>query len=421
MTRLMLSIGTAATLVGASAASADVNRCASADTTVQYRDALFDEMSGDTGWFPSGSSAQLRLTGRLAGMTTVAMGLSPTACWDGAMRVTAPGRARTGVLDVAYGAQLQLFGQIHTSVLGYQIDWEGQIPLPTDFLLASTVTFDPALLRGSPVEHVTATDSTSPLTLLRTDVIGALIDITGISGGLYLDAVSTLATTYGSDGITVDKDTITAPAFPAEVDRPAGGFGAELPLAVGARGTLRYAPAITFNAGADIRILGVRVASWQLFAITMPLPQFETAIVLPGPEVRIPLPDAPILDDARVDFATGHTQRLALHNAGAAPLEIEAVELPVGVTALAIAIGPGEDGALVLELADGIALAGAARFATNDPDQPEVSIQLGRDIGGTGVGDEPGEASGCAAGSKPSGCALVVVGLALLRRRRVRA
>lgn len=414
----------AAVVVDVNAASAEVSRCATSDTTVRYRDALFDEMSGDTGWFPAGSPAQLRLAGRLAGMTTVEMGLSPTACWDGAMRVTTPGRARSGMLDVAYGAQLQLFAQVHTSVLGYAIDWEGEIPLPTDFLLASTVAFEPALLPGSPVTQVTATDSTSPISLLRTDVIGALIDITGISGGLYIDAVGTLATTYRTEAITVDKSAITGVAFPAEVARPGSGFGPELPLAVGARGTLHYAPAIKFNAGVDIRILGVRVASWQLFAVTMPLPGLDQAITLDGPGARVPLPEAPALDGARVDFASGTTQSLPIRNTGTAPLQIEALELPAGVSAPAIAIGPGETGALALTIPDGVELDGTARFATNDPDQPQVGIQLGRDIGGTGTGDEDsGEASGCSAGGSPGGALVVLsaVGLALVRRRRVTA
>ena len=168
----------------------------------------------------------------------------------------------------------------------------------------------------------------------------------------------------------------------------------------------------------------MRVASWQLFAVTMPLPALDQAITLDGPGARVPLPEAPALDGARIDFASGTTQSLPIRNTGTAPLQIEALELPAGVSAPAIAIGPGETGALALTIPDGVELDGTARFATNDPDQPQVGIQLGRDIGGTGTGDDDsGEASGCSAGGSPGGALVVLsaVGLALVRRRRVTA
>src|SRR5262249_42723352 len=123
------------TAIGARVAHADVTRCASGDVDLRYHDQLFDKMTGDTGWFPQGYDAQLRLVGRIAGETTVAMGVRPTACWTGGMMATVPGRPGTGSLDFAYGAELHLYGQIHTTVLGYHFDWNGEFPLRTDFLL----------------------------------------------------------------------------------------------------------------------------------------------------------------------------------------------------------------------------------------------------------------------------------------------
>src|SRR5512146_2103454 len=164
------------TALAARTAAADVTRCATGDATVHHDDVLFSELSGDSGWIPSGSPAQVRLTGRVAGQTTVAMALRPQACWDGAMRVTMPvGQPDDGLLDFAYGAELHLYAQIHTSILGNAIDWSGEIPLPTDFLLGTTTSFAPALLPGSSVDHANASDTTSPLKLLGTDLIGTYI------------------------------------------------------------------------------------------------------------------------------------------------------------------------------------------------------------------------------------------------------
>src|SRR5262245_39762487 len=160
-----------ATATSSQRAAADVTRCSGANADLMYQGTLLAPISGDTGWLPSGSKAQLRLTGRVAGQPTVAMGLSPTACWDGGLMLTAPGRVGTGLLDFAYGAELHLFGQIHASVLGIHYDWMGEIPipiLPTDLMLANTQAFDPSLLPGSPVDHVSGSDTTSPITVLST-------------------------------------------------------------------------------------------------------------------------------------------------------------------------------------------------------------------------------------------------------------
>src|SRR5439155_11171479 len=120
-------------------------------------------VSGDTGWFPSGSPVQLRIAGRIAGTTMVAMSVSPTACWDPAMAITAPGEAKTGLLDSEYGAELTVLGKIHASVLGQSINWQGNIPLPdyipTDLLMAGTTTFDPTALPGSSQPMVSVTSN----------------------------------------------------------------------------------------------------------------------------------------------------------------------------------------------------------------------------------------------------------------------
>ena len=141
-------------------AHADVTRCSHADADLSYLASDLGDHTGDTGWFPSDTAAQLRITGQLVGQTSVAMGLSPTACWDKGMTLTAPARMQTGNLDAEYGADVHVYGQIHTSVLGHQIDWDGELPVPfTDFLLADQTGFDGAMLPGS--AGASASDTTS--------------------------------------------------------------------------------------------------------------------------------------------------------------------------------------------------------------------------------------------------------------------
>ena len=405
-------------LVAGTRANADVSRCSTGDADVHYHDEAFSQLSGDSGWFPGSSPAQLRLTARLAGQTTVAMGLTSTACWDGPMTASISGRAQAGMLDFAYGAELHLFGQIHTSVLGQAIDWSGEIPLPTDYLVGHTTTFDPTLLPGAAIDHVSGSDTTSALTLLSSNVIGDLIDLPGISGGLHLDAVGALTTTYRTTQVTLGATAITTFDGAVAVTTPSSGFGPALELPAAATGVVSYNPALTFNVGFNVKILGISVANFTLYSMTVPLPQVDDSIVLAGDQAHIPLPKTPVLAGAHVDFATGTTQTLAIHNTGEAPLMIEAISSTVGVTAPLVTIAPGSDGALTL-IAPADVAAGDVVIATNDPAQPTVTLSVGRDIGGTGTADDDsGEPSGCNASGRQSGGAIALALLAILRRRR---
>ncbi|MEO8551684.1 MAG: hypothetical protein ABI678_17025, partial [Kofleriaceae bacterium] len=329
-------------------AHAEVVRCSTGDADVHYHSEAFTQLSGDTGWFPASSPAQLRLTARLAGQTTVAMGLASTACWDGPMTAHVAGRAQAGMLDFAYGAELHLFAQVHTSVLGHQFDWSGEVPLPTDYLVGHTTTFDPTLLPGAAVDHASGSDTTSPITLLSTDLIGDYIGIPGISGGLHLDAVGALTTTYRTTEIGLGDGAITTVDGAVGIAAPATGFGAALDLAAAASGVVTYHPALTFNAGFNVKILGITVTNFTLYSLTVPLPQVDDAVVLGGERAHIGLPKAPLLAGAHADFATGSTQTLAVRNTGEAPLMIEGTSSTVGVTAALVTIAPGGDGVVTL-------------------------------------------------------------------------
>jgi uncharacterized protein (TIGR03382 family) len=337
------------------------------------------------------------------------------------MQLAAPGRAGTGLLDFAYGGELHLFGQIHASVLGQHFDWTGEIPvpiLPTDLMLANTQTFDPALLPGSDVDHVAGSDTTSPITVLSTNVIGQFIDIPGISGGLHVDVVGQMTTTYNTTKLTAGGDIASAGAQ-AALAVPADGFAGALDVPVSADGVVDYAPSLIFNLGFNVKILGITVANWTLASVTMPLPHLDDAIMLSGANAHIALPKASPIAGAQIDFATGAAQTLAIHSVGEAPLMLEATTVPPGITVTPLTVAGGADGALAISAADSFADSADVVLATNDPGQPTVTLRVGKDIGGTMTGgDDPGvEHSGCnAVGS--AGIAGVLLALIGLRRRR---
>lgn len=409
------------TLAIPAAAAAEVDRCATADADLAWTGTDLAEIAGDTGWFPSGSVAQLRLGGRVVGQTAVEAGVVARACWGENMQATLAGRPGTGFLYAAYGAEVTLKGRIHTRVLGNDIDWEGNIPLPyipMDLLLEGQTTFDPAI---DPAKIARVFDSTDPITLLSTDVIGNLISITGISGGLALTVAPTMATSFRVKKAKLADGTIDAPDDKVTLDGP---FGAGRDLALQAEGLVRYEPALRFGAALRVKILGISVVDWTIATISMPLPALERTIKLTGEPARLPLPVLDgIGDGARMDFASGTVQELRVKNLGERMLSLEPKAAAGGALVSRLDIPPGGEDVLRVFVADPAAFDGgplAITLATNDPDRGDVQIQLGREVGGTAPGTPPqdGTAGGCAAGGGSSGIAAGLVVLLVIRRRR---
>ena len=406
-------------------ARADVTRCAGGDAAVAYAVDDLPTQSGDTGWFPSDPTVQLRLTGEIVGKTTVGMGLAPTACWDHGMVVATPGEAKSGMLDVEYGAALHLYGQVHTSVLGHSIDWSGEIPvpvIPTDLLLAGTTTFEPMLFPDSRVKSASVSDTTDPVTVISTNVLGNIIDITGISGGLYITVQGAMTSTYTTTAVSIgDGGMITSATGTATVPTPGAGYGPMLAVAASATGNMHYAPSLVFAANFDVKILGIKIVNWQIASISMPLSAIDRPISLSGAGAQIGLPHIDTLPK-QLGFATGASQPLQLHNGGAAALMIEVASAPDGVTAEAVTIAPGADGVVQITAADPTSLGSTAFvLSTNDPNNPSVTVTL--DASATGQSNttsSDAEASGCNASGGPGGGVLLVgfVLVALAKRRR---
>jgi MYXO-CTERM domain-containing protein len=423
----LLALPVAAALAAApqlAQAQGALERCAGADADLAFAGNDFVELSGDTGWFPSGFVAQLRLTARVAGHTNVTTGYRATACWEDKMQAGLAGNDGAGMLDVAYGAELALYGRIHTTVLGYDINWEGQIPIPwipEDLLIAGAGTFTPRLDTGG----VYVSDNTDPVTVLSTDVISQVISLGGISGGLYVSVQGDMTSTYRAKKVSFAGGTVDAVADLISIAQPTGGFHSTLSLPVSIDGSVKYQPRLTFAAGLDVKIFGIRVVDWQLASVPMTLPPMERAIKLTGAPATVLLPELDgIGDGARMDFESASTQFLHIKNTGEGKLQLAPVDVPPGVQIAAVTL-EGKDEADLRVSVDDTALASGSKtlkFATNDPDRPEVSIELGMNVGGTDPGTPPEiapEEGGCSAGSDHSaGMLFLVLALAFTTRRR---
>jgi len=117
-------------------------------------------------------------------------------------------------------------------------------------------------------------------------------------------------------------------------------------------------------------------------------------------------------------FATGNSQPLHVTNTGAAPLAIEVVSAPAGVTVAPLTLAPGGDGNLTVVAADPTAFASPLVLATNDPNHGTLTIAL------TATGDgqtdeEPAGASGCSAGGAASPLVGIVLVMLLRKRRKL--
>lgn len=419
--RLTLVSALASVVLASGAARADVDRCSHVDGSVATTITDLPNLKADTGWFPGSSPVQFHIVGQVIGQTTVAMNVTPTACWGEAMQLTIPGVAQGGLLDSEYGAALDVYGRIHASVLGYSVDWTGKIPLPsflpTDLLMAGTTSFEPTGLAGA----VSVTSNpTSPVTVISTNVLGALIGISGISGGLDIVAQGRLTTSYATSSLSIGSGAVTTDGGHVDVARPSSGFGASLDTALSASGTVRYDPAITFSAVFDISLLGYRIVNVNLASITLPLPTIDRQITLDGSKLSLPLPHLDQVPTS-LGFASGASQTLKLHNAGKAPLQIEVASAPSGVTANGITIAPGADGSIQVTAADASAASGTLELATNDPNNATLAITLDAAQSGqtTEPTGQPEPAGGCAAGGGHASALLAVGLLALRRRRRV--
>ena len=327
---------------------------------------------GDTGWFPSGFVAQLRLQAHVLGHTAVSAGYDAQGCWQDSMKGSLAGTAGSGYFDVSYGADLTLSARIHTSVLGKSINWEGDIPLPwipSDLLIADTTAFDPRLATTVAAQ---VSDSTQPVNVLSTDVIGNFISIPGISGGLYVSVKGSMTSSFRAKTTRVAGTVVDALEDLVSIARPSAGFHSMLEMPVTVDGVVHYAPKLTFAAGFNVKILGIQVVNWDIASISMSLPAIDRNLRLDGAPAQLLLPEMDgVGEGARMDFAAANTQSLHVKNTGQGTLEVLPANVPAGITVSPLTLAPGTAGDLTVTAAAG-ALAAPANLSlqTNDPDRP---------------------------------------------------
>jgi MYXO-CTERM domain-containing protein len=409
-------------------ASAEVNRCATADTDIAFNGNDFVNWSADTGWFPGGSPAQLKLTARVAGKTEVSSGYTATGCWGEKMEAKLAPKAGSGNFEVAYGAELALYGRIHVNVLFKDFDWEGRIDIPyipDDLLIADTTTFTPRLAATT---AATVTDSTQPVNVISTNLLSEIISLGGISGGIYVSVKGSMSSTFKAAETTVLAQKIATSMDIATIEQPDTGFHSTLAVPIDVKGVVRYAPKLTFAAGFNVKILGVQVVNWDVASITMALPALERTVAMAGPPASLELPEVDgLAEGARMDFSNGTTQVIHIKNTGGAELQLEPTDVPAGVTASPLTLAAGAEGDVSVTASESAVAGGVTlTMATNDPDHPSLVIALdttGGTDGGDGKSDDdegiPSGGCGCQSG-RADGTLLLAfaLGLVLFRRRR---
>ncbi|MFK7991008.1 MAG: hypothetical protein AB8I08_33620, partial [Sandaracinaceae bacterium] len=276
----------------------DAVGCHTADVDFLHTDALFEEISLDSGWVPADAPVQVRFAIYLGGQTEVEMGGTATTAWPRSLDVSVPGRPETGRLRMNYGLEIVARIRFDVSVAGVRYDWEGDIPLPDglplDLRLADEAVFDPFLLPMSSPRPVTVNDETDRFRVLNVDLTDAIIPIPGIGGGFLVDAIGSLEGSYRTDRIEVSDaigDIVEENAsVVVRPDEGASELGAAKDLTILPHGRIGYDGTITLFPTLYIRVAGRRF-DLVLTDVPINVVDFETDTEFEPAEVHVPLPD----------------------------------------------------------------------------------------------------------------------------------
>lgn len=427
--------------------------CHTADVDFHHRDALFDDVMLDSGWVPSGSPLQVRFALFLGGSTEVDLGGTAVTSWPPALDVAVPGRPSTGRLAINYGLELIARIRIDVEVAGVRYTWEGDIPIPggipRDLRLYDEVVFDPFVLPLAEPRPIIAWDDTDVVTVLNVDLTDSLIPIPGIGGGFLVDAVGSLQGTYQTDRIEI-SDAVTditeeGGSVIVRADPGATELGAAKDYTVLPHGTIGYDGVITLFPRLYVEIAGRR---FDLTLAEIPLnvvdlsaeTAFEPASVhVPLPDVRV---DPMVLALGEADLGATVERLVTVYNDGEAELRVTLADpaAPFTVSSPDLTIPPSSSQRVAVRFMPE-ALGDASTvllLATNDPDEPLVSIRLsglgtgsldggaseldgGVGDGGTGFVTAGGCGCRAAGGEAPLGASVIgLLAVGLLIRRRAR-
>lgn len=379
----------------------DAVGCHVQDVDFEHRDALFDDVMLDSGWVPAGSPLQVRFALMLGGSTQVNMGGTSVTTWPPPLSEVVLGRAGTGRLAINYGLEIIARIRFDVTVAGTRYTWEGDIPIPggipPDLRMADETTFDPFLLPPSE-EVAMVMDATGMVPVLDVDISDAIIPIPGIGGGFLLTATGSLGAAYVTNRIVVEDavDAIetegAAVVVRAGPDRPE--LGGAKDVRITPEGTISYDGVILLAPSLYLEIAGRRF-DLPIGEVPVPVADFDSGTEFDTAEVHVPLPDIRV-DPTELEFeatAVGSTSQLLLtvHNEGEAELEVEVRDpaAPFSAGESMLRVPPSSSARLAIDFApflDGDRSA-VLFLASNDPDEPLVTVQLNGSGFGAGLSD----------------------------------
>jgi hypothetical protein len=381
--------------------------CASTDVDFRWEHRAFQDLGFDTGFVPQNSPVQARFGVRIAGRTQVELGGRAETSWPEALDVAVPGRPQSGALSMAYGAEIIARLKVDTHILGRHIQWEGDLPfinLPSDLMLEKTTRFDPFAFEGA---AVSASDSTERIRAFSYDVLGAIIPIPGLEGSLSLDVQGELEATYKTTRVAVgESGQITEHdghvTLGAEDD---AGFGAARDYNVLPEGRIAYRGGFRLFPVLTVEIFGITLIERDLGELPIHFDIASTEVKFKPATVHVPLPDVHVAP-ASLSAAPGTRATLTFNNTGEAPLHVRAIAWPTELVGSppTFTVDTGATHTLTVNVAAGAQGAGATiQFATNDPDQPTLTVPFAILGAGTGTGGTTTTGTGTGTGSTGTG------------------
>lgn len=421
--------------------------CHLEDVEFFHRDALFDDVMFDTGWQPASSPVQVRFALYVGGSTEVEMGGTSITSWPPPLNESIVGRAETGRFSLNYGIEIIARLRFDVSVAGVRYRWEGDIPIPggipPDLRIADEIIFDPFVLLPSMPRPVSAMDSTDVVTILDVPLTSAFIPIPGISGGFAVDAFASLEGHYQTNDIEVNDAVglieTEGGSVVVRADEGAAGLGAAKDLVITPHGTVTYEGVVTLRPLVYVEVAGRRF-DLSIADVPVRIPPIGSNTDFTPAEVHVPLPDIRI-DPTRVTFEDtpvggADAQLLTIFNDGEAVLEVVLRDpaTPFAVGTPMVSVPPSSSARVELTFEPSVAgmPSGVLFLASNDPDEPLVTVQLNGAASGGADGGVPGDAGlggpidggcGCRTTSGSSelpGWLLGLVAIALSRASRRR-
>jgi MYXO-CTERM domain-containing protein len=374
----------------------DAVGCHTQDVDFHHRDTLFNDVSLDSGWVPSGSPLQVRFGVLVGGRTELDMGGTAVTSWPDALDVALPGRPSAGRFAFNYGFEIVAQIRIDVKILGIHYTYEGDIPvpggIPEDLRVSAEALFDPFALPPADPRPITAWDDTDRVTVFTVGLGDDIIPIPGIGGAFRVDAVGSLEGSYQTERIEISDATSELLEEGASTtvlaDPGADDFGGEKDYTVQPHGTIHYDGAITLYPSFYIEILGKRF-DLDLFELPLHIANVQSEVDLEPASVHVPLPAIRVVPTSLWlgERMVGETREgwVTIYNDGEADLEVMVAEVPAqfAVGTSSLTIPPRSAQLLVVRFAptDPGDASGVLLLATNDPDDPFVSI----DVSGTAV------------------------------------